>query len=110
MLGENRAPIRRTVALMEQVAARAGTMMDEEVPKVLAHVGTVVANAGTVVDSSGNLVKELRGVVEDNESLVRSSMFDLRQASRSFKDLARDLRQRPSRLFFAQAAGERKMP
>ena len=103
MLGENRAPIRRTVASIEKVAARAGTMMDTEVPKM-------VGNVGTIVDNAGNLVEEVRGVVRDNQSYIRSSMFDLRQASRSFKDLARDLRQRPSRLFFAGAAGERKMP
>ena len=52
----------------------------------------------------------LRGVVRDNGAYLRSSMFDLRQASRSFKELAREVRQRPSRLLFSNSPGERKLP
>jgi hypothetical protein len=37
-------------------------------------------------------------------------MFDLRQASRSFKELARDVRQKPSRLLFSTTPSERKLP
>jgi hypothetical protein len=37
-------------------------------------------------------------------------MSDLAQASRSFKDLVRDLRQSPSRLLFSKPPPERKLP
>jgi phospholipid/cholesterol/gamma-HCH transport system substrate-binding protein len=45
----------------------------------------------------------------DNGQL-RSAVADLRQASRSFKELARDVRQKPSRLFFSSPLPERKLP
>jgi phospholipid/cholesterol/gamma-HCH transport system substrate-binding protein len=45
----------------------------------------------------------------DNGQL-RAAVADLRQASRSFKELARDVRQKPSRLLFSNPAPERKLP
>lgn len=41
---------------------------------------------------------------------LRTAISDLRHASRSFKELARDVRQKPSRLFFSNAAPDRKLP
>lgn len=96
MIAENRAPLRRTVATVDHVAGRAAALIDGDVPRV-------VGDAGALVD-------DLRGVVRSNGPYLRSSMFDLRQAARSFKELARDLRQRPSQLLFARPARERKMP
>ncbi len=45
----------------------------------------------------------------DNGQL-RSALADLRQASRSFKELARDVKQRPSRLLFGKPEPDRKLP
>jgi phospholipid/cholesterol/gamma-HCH transport system substrate-binding protein len=45
----------------------------------------------------------------DNGQL-KSAVADLRQASRSFKELARDVRQKPSRLLFSNPAPDRKLP
>jgi hypothetical protein len=45
----------------------------------------------------------------DNGQL-RAAVSDLRQASRSFKELARDVRQKPSRLIYSRPAPERKLP
>jgi phospholipid/cholesterol/gamma-HCH transport system substrate-binding protein len=45
----------------------------------------------------------------DNGQL-RSAVNDLRQASRSFKELARDVRQKPSRLLYSNPAPDRKLP
>ena len=45
----------------------------------------------------------------DNGQL-RAAVSDLRQASRSFKELARDVRQKPSRLLFSNPAPDRKLP
>ena len=52
----------------------------------------------------------MKGLVHNNEGQLRSAVFDLRQASRSFKELAREVRQRPSRLFFGDSQRERKLP
>lgn len=96
LVGENRVALRQTMASVDHVADRAVVLVDQDLPRVI--VG------------ASSLIDDVRGLVRDNGTYLRSSMFDLRQASRSFKDLARDLRQRPSRLFFATAASERRMP
>lgn len=103
LIADNRVTIKRTVASIghtmtsiDHLADRATVVLDEDLPRV--------------TNGASALVDELRGVVRDNGSYLRSSMFDLRQASRSFKELARDLRQKPSRLLFAGASRERKLP
>jgi phospholipid/cholesterol/gamma-HCH transport system substrate-binding protein len=52
--------------------------------------------------------KRASEVVDGNQ--VRAAVADLRQASRSFKELAREVRQKPSRLFFGNSAPDRKLP
>jgi hypothetical protein len=49
-------------------------------------------------------------MVRGNEGQLRSAVFDLRQASRNFKELSRDLKQKPSRILFSDSASERKLP
>lgn len=96
MVAENRAPIRRTLESIDHVTGRAAAIVDSDVPRLLL--------------GADDLVDELRGLVRDNGSYLRSTMFDLRQASRSLKEMARDVRQRPSRLLFAKPAHERELP
>jgi hypothetical protein len=62
------------------------------------------------VESLDRAANTANALLKDNASTVRTSLFDLRPAARSFKELARDLRQNPSRLFFADAPRERKLP
>jgi len=52
----------------------------------------------------------LRGVVRDNDSELRATIGNLREASRSFKTLSRDLRKRPNLLLFGGAPPARKLP
>ena len=52
----------------------------------------------------------MKQLITANEGPLRAAVFDLRQASRSFKELARDVREQPSRLLFSDAPGERKLP
>jgi phospholipid/cholesterol/gamma-HCH transport system substrate-binding protein len=96
MVSENRTALRGTIAAVGQAARNASAVMENDLPKL-------VGNAGILVD-------DLRGMVRANEAHVRTAMFDLRQASRNFKDLSRELRQRPSRILFSQAARDRKLP
>ncbi|MGE0548156.1 MAG: MlaD family protein [Kofleriaceae bacterium] len=93
----NAAPgLERTLATAEQTATRAKAMLEGQVTQLLTNANTVVG--------------DLKRVVHSNEGTVRAAVFDLRQASRSLKDLAREVRQRPSRLLFSDAAPERRMP
>ncbi len=63
-----------------------------------------------LVDNATALVSDLRGVIHGNEIVVQAATADLRQASRSLKDLAREVRQKPSRLLFSNSQPDRKMP
>jgi phospholipid/cholesterol/gamma-HCH transport system substrate-binding protein len=63
-----------------------------------------------VVGSIDAIVADVAGVVSTNETQLQSAVNDIRQATRSFRDLARDLKARPSRLLFSKAAKDRKLP
>jgi phospholipid/cholesterol/gamma-HCH transport system substrate-binding protein len=103
MIDENRAvlhqsmvSIKDTAASMNETAKSASQMLDGQVSGMVA--------------SASDLMGEVKGFVRDNGSVLKAAMLDLRQASRSFKDLAREVRQKPSRLLFSKSAGDRKMP
>ena len=96
MVSENRAAIRQSVVAIRETAQSATQVLDGEVVQL-------------VVNAS-DFVSQLKRMVANNEGQLRSAVFDLRQASRSFKDLAREVRQKPSRLLFSTASGDRKLP
>jgi phospholipid/cholesterol/gamma-HCH transport system substrate-binding protein len=96
MVGENRVALRESLAAIRRAANGTSKLLDE-------HGARLVLNAD-------DFVSELRRLVAANEAPLRAAVFDLRQASRSFKELARDVRQRPSRLLYSSAPGDRKLP
>ena len=96
MVGENRQTLRSSLAAIETTAKSATTLLD-------GHMSQLVANADS-------LVTDVKGVVHRNDTALRTAVFDLKQASRTFKELAREVRQRPSRLLFSDPTSERKLP
>jgi phospholipid/cholesterol/gamma-HCH transport system substrate-binding protein len=96
MVDENRAALRESLAAIRQTVSGASDLLDGQVAQL-------VVNAG-------DFVSELKKLVASNEAPLRAAVFDLRQASRSFKELARDVRQKPSRLLFSSTPSERQLP
>ena len=96
MVGENRKTLKNSLIAIEQTAKSASTLLD-------GHMSQLVANADS-------LVSDVKGVVHRNDTALRTAVFDLKQASRTFKELAREVRQRPSRLLFSEPTSERKLP
>ncbi|HET7505485.1 MAG TPA: MlaD family protein [Kofleriaceae bacterium] len=96
MIGENRAALRDSLAAFRASATSAGKLIDGPLAQL--------------VGGTGDLVGELRKLVTSNEGPLRAAMFDLRQASRNLKELARDVRQKPSRLLYSSAPPERQLP
>jgi phospholipid/cholesterol/gamma-HCH transport system substrate-binding protein len=103
MVAENRVALRQSLATLREslgaiqsTAAGATELLDGQVTQL-------VANAGDAVSTFKKLMTA-------NEGPLRAALFDLRDASRSFKELARDVRQKPSRLLFSNAPAERKLP
>lgn len=96
MVVENRAVLRQSLEAIRDTAQSANEMID---------------GPFTQLAVNGNdLLSQVKTFVTANEGPLRSAVFDLKQATRSFKELARDVRQRPSRLLFSSAPEERKLP
>jgi phospholipid/cholesterol/gamma-HCH transport system substrate-binding protein len=103
MIDENRAGLRQSVVTLRQSLAAFGDAANGASQLVDGQVAQLVVNAGDAVSS-------FRKLLTANEGPLRAAVFDLREASRSFKELARDVRQKPSRLLFSNAPEERKLP
>lgn len=96
-------------------------------------LGTLVEQTKSTAANLAMASAALKGLVDDNRAglkasvaaielaakrtaelvdngQLRSAVSDLRQASRSFKELARDVRQKPSRLLYSNPAPDRKLP
>jgi phospholipid/cholesterol/gamma-HCH transport system substrate-binding protein len=93
----------------EQIAA-AGTTLRMMVTENRAGVKRSVNAVGRIAEGADEVVAQLQGMLRENGGVLRSTMFDLRQASRSLKDLVREVRQRPSRLLFSGTQPDRRMP
>jgi phospholipid/cholesterol/gamma-HCH transport system substrate-binding protein len=96
MVDENRAGLRDTLTAIRKTATGASALIDTQGAQLFGDAGDAVA--------------ELKKLITANEAPLRAVMFDLRQASRSFKELVHDVRQKPSRLLFSSTPSERKLP
>ena len=96
MVAETRVAIRGSVAAMGDAARNVSRF--------------VARDARGLVASADGLVDELQGVVKGSQGQVRAALLDIRRASASVKELARELRAKPSRLLFSQAPKDRKLP
>jgi phospholipid/cholesterol/gamma-HCH transport system substrate-binding protein len=96
MVAENRVVLRTTLGNINSAVTSTKTIIETQVTGIVSTANDLLSNLGNMVHGS--------------ESEVRSMVFDLRQASRNFKELSRDLRARPSRLLFSNAQSERKLP
>ena len=95
-VAENRVALRQTIKTVGETAQSAQTVIDGQVTQLLTNASDVVA--------------EMKSVVRDNGGTLRAALADLRTASRSFKELSRDVRARPSRLLFSGTPRDRKLP
>lgn len=98
------------IATASEEMAAAGATLRAIVAENRAGIRRSVDAVGQVATSADEVVDQLQGLLRENGGVLRSTMFDLRQASRSLKDLAREVRQRPSRLLFSGAQPDRRMP
>lgn len=111
----------------QQVVDNVNQLTDEKA------LGDVIAQSRQAAANLAQLSAAMRGLVEDNRASLRASVSsiesttrqlanmvdgnqvkaavsDLRQASRSMKEMAREVRQRPSRLLFSKPEPDRKLP
>jgi hypothetical protein len=97
LVDDNRAGIKASMVSIELAAKRAADLVDENRDGLKASVASI------------ELATKRTAELIDNGQL-KAAVADFRQASRSFKELARDVKARPSRLFFGKAEPDRKLP
>jgi ABC-type transporter Mla subunit MlaD len=96
IVGENRTALHDTLASLDRAARSATGLLD----------GKLASFASRADD----LAERVDQLVRGSSGQLRSTLSDLAQATRSFKDLVRDLRQSPSRLLFSKPPPERRLP
>ena len=96
MVAENREALRGALTSIDHAAKNASDLLN----------GKLTSFAARADDLAQHLDRLVRG----SSGQLRSTISDLAQASRSFKDLVRDLRQSPSRLLFSRPPPERRLP
>jgi phospholipid/cholesterol/gamma-HCH transport system substrate-binding protein len=96
-LGEIMAQTRVTAANLAQASASLRGLIDENRAGLKASVAAIEETA-----------KRAANLVDANQ--VKAAVADLRQASRSFKEMAREVKNRPSKLLFSKPEADRKLP
>lgn len=69
-----------------------------------------LASLATASRGASDVIAEVHGVVDGGAGQIQAMLGDLRQASRSFKELAREVRDKPSRLLYSNAPSDRRLP
>lgn len=96
MVAENRQLVRGALASVGGAARSASRLMDGQLKEMVA--------------SASALVGDMNGVVKQNQGQLKAALADLRRASGNFKELSRELRQRPSGLLFSKPPADRRLP
>jgi len=96
-LGDIVTRTRTTAANLAEMSAAMRSLVDENRASLHSSVTSIELAAKRVAD-----------MVDATQ--VKAAVSDLRQASRSMKEMAREVRQRPSRLLFSRPEPDRKLP
>lgn len=76
----------------------------------LERVDEFLEGARAVTRELGSSSRDLQGLVRTTQAPLRTAVYNLREASQSFKELGRTLAQDPSSLLFADPPPERDLP
>ena len=61
-------------------------------------------------DNANMVTTDVRTLIRNTQGTIAATLADLRQAARGFKELAREVREKPSRLLLSDTPAERKLP
>ena len=97
---------KQTAANLAKASATIDAMIVENRESLKTGIGSVARAS----DNASQVATDMRNLIRANQATISSTLSDLRQAARTFKDLAREVREKPSRLMFSSAPDERKLP
>jgi phospholipid/cholesterol/gamma-HCH transport system substrate-binding protein len=95
-----------TAANLNKASAAIDAMIAENRVALKASIGSV----SKATDNASQVATDLRTLIRTNQGTISSTLADLRQGARMFKDLAREVREKPSRLLLSSSPDERKLP
>lgn len=90
--------------------ARASATIDAMIAENRLALKTGIGSVAKASDNASQVATDMRNLIHANQATISATLADLRQAARTFKDLAREVREKPSRLMFSSAPEERKLP
>lgn len=114
LLRENRPHIRRTLANVDRTSDEVATLA-ETTGEVVERVDPATLEGGIdgvteALDSLGELIDRVTRILDHSQGEIRGTVYNLRIAAESFRELAESLQRQPSRLFFGGSPGERELP
>lgn len=105
-LGAIVASTKNTAANLDKASAAVSMMVAENREALKASIGSV----SKATDNASQVATDLRTLIRTNQGTISATLTDLRQGARMFKDLAREVREKPSRLLLSSSPDERKLP
>jgi phospholipid/cholesterol/gamma-HCH transport system substrate-binding protein len=110
---ETAQSIHTIVAAMElprtMAEVRASNLLVQDKLKEI-DLNRAIENISVALGTLQALLENMAQSISGNQDQLRATMFNLRMASESLKELSRSIEQRPSRLFFDEKAEDRRLP
>jgi histidinol-phosphate/aromatic aminotransferase/cobyric acid decarboxylase-like protein len=95
-----------TALNLQKASADVSAMVAENRAAMKSTLGSI-----TQASDNANMVTiDVRTLIRNNQGTISATLADLRQAARGFKELAREVREKPSRLLLSDTPAERKLP
>ena len=110
MVGETRVALARSLESVRGTGTTAQSVLESVRSAAASAQGVLDKQVAGLVDNANALVGDLRGVIHGNEAVLQAATADMRQATRSLKELAREVRERPSSLLFSGTLADRRLP
>jgi phospholipid/cholesterol/gamma-HCH transport system substrate-binding protein len=95
-----------TAQNLQKASAEVGAMVAEN----RAAMKSTLTSITQASDNANMVTTDVRTLIRNNQGTIAATLADLRQAARGFKELAREVREKPSRLLLSDSPAERKLP
>ena len=95
-----------TAQNLQKASAEVSSMVAENRAAMKSTLGSIAQAS----DNANLVTTDVRTLIRTNQGTIAATLADLRQAARGFKELAREVREKPSRLLLSDSPAERKLP
>jgi len=97
---------KQTALNLQKASSDVSSMVAENRAAMKSTLGSITQAS----DNANMVTTDVRTLIRNNQGTIAATLADLRQAARGFKELAREVREKPSRLLLSDTPAERKLP